>query len=52
MTRKAKKGSKRKRQKAGLNREILSVGFGAINKMISCKIEGKGGIILELIPER
>ena len=48
MTRKAKKGSKRKRQKAGLNREILSVGFGAINKMISCKIEGKGGIILEL----
>lgn len=48
MTRKPKKGSKRKRQKSGLNREILSVGFGAINKMISYKIHEKGGIVIEL----
>lgn len=48
MTRKPKKGSKRKRQKSGLNREILSVGFGAINKMISYKIHGKGGLIIEV----
>lgn len=48
MTRKPKKGSKRKRQKSGLNREILSVGFGTINKQISYKIHGKGGIVLEL----
>lgn len=48
MTRKPKKGSKRKRQKSGLNREILSVGFGAINKMISYKIHQKGGLIIEI----
>jgi len=48
MTRKAKKGSKRKKQKAGLNKSILSVGFGALNKMISYKIEQKGGIVLYL----
>ncbi len=48
MTRKAKKGSKRKRQKAGLNREILSVGFGTINKMVTYKIEQKGGLVLFL----
>jgi len=48
MTRKAKKGSKRKAQKIGLNRSILSVGFGTLNKMISYKIERKGGLILEL----
>lgn len=48
MTRKPKKGSKRKRQKSGLNREILSVGFGAINKMITYKIHGKGGLVIEI----
>lgn len=48
MTRKAKKGSKRKAQKTGLNRSILSVGFGGLNKMISYKIEQKGGIVLTL----
>jgi putative transposase len=48
MTRKAKPGSKRKRQKAGLNKSILSVGFGAINKMVVYKIEQKGGLMLTL----
>jgi putative transposase len=48
MTRKAKKGSKRKRQKAGLNKSILSVGFGTLNKMVAYKIEGKGGLMLML----
>ncbi|MFB2768663.1 zinc ribbon domain-containing protein [Pelatocladus sp. BLCC-F211] len=48
MTRKAKKGSKRKKQKAGLNKSILSVGFGTLNKMIAYKIEQKGGLMLTL----
>ncbi|MBV9386014.1 MAG: transposase [Chroococcidiopsidaceae cyanobacterium CP_BM_ER_R8_30] len=48
MTRKAKKGSKCKKQKAGLNKSILSVGFGAINTMIAYKIEQKGGVTLML----
>ncbi len=48
MTRKAKKESQRKAQKAGLNRSILSVGFGGLNQMISYKIEQKGGIVLTL----
>ena len=48
MTRKAKKGSKRKRQKAGLNKSVLDVGMSALNKMISYKIEAKGGLLLIL----
>lgn len=48
MTRTAKKGSKRKAQKAGLNKSILSVGFGTLNKMITYKIEQKGGMVLQL----
>lgn len=48
MTRKAKKVSKRKKQKAGLNKSILSVGFGTLNKTISDKIEQKGGLVLQL----
>ncbi len=48
MTRKAKKGSKRKKQKAGLNKSMLSVGFGTLNKMIAYKIEAKGGVLLTL----
>ncbi|WP_293115451.1 transposase [Moorena sp. SIO4G3] len=48
MTRKAKKGSKRKKQKAGLNKAILDVGFGTLNKMLTYKIEIKGGIVLQL----
>jgi len=48
MVQKAKPGSKRKKQKAGLNKSILSVGFGSLNKMIAYKIEQKGGLILVL----
>lgn len=48
MTSKAKKGSKRKKQKAGLNKSILSVGFGALNNMLTYKIEEKGGLVLIL----
>ncbi|XWK86825.1 MAG: transposase [Phormidium sp.] len=48
MTRQAKKGSKRKKQKAGLNKSILSVGFGTLNQMIAYKIEQKGGLMLML----
>ncbi|NEO89522.1 MAG: transposase [Moorea sp. SIO3G5] len=48
MTRKAKKRSKRKKQKAGLNKAILDVGFGTLNKMLTYKIELKGGIVLQL----
>ncbi len=43
-----KTGSKRKRQKAGLNKSILDVGFGTLNKMITYKIEAKGGLALFL----
>ena len=52
MTRKAKKGSKRKKQKTGLNKSILSVGFGTLNKMIAYKIEAKGGLLLQLNTKR
>lgn len=48
MTWKAKIGSKRKAQKAGLNKSVLSVGFGTLNKMLTYKIEQKGGIVLQL----
>lgn len=48
MTRKAKKGSKRNKQKAGLNKSILSVGFGTLNKMLTYKIEAKGGLMVML----
>jgi len=47
MTRKAKKGSKRKRQKSGLNRSILSVGFGMIGLMIAYKEREAGGFYIE-----
>lgn len=46
MTRKAKKG-KRKKQKAGLNRSILSVGFGMVGPMFSYKLVEAGGFHLE-----
>ena len=48
MTRKARKGSKRKKQKSGLNKSILSVGFGSLNSQIAYKIEAKGGLLLSL----
>jgi putative transposase len=47
MTRKAKKGSKRKAQKAGLNRSMLEVGFSTITKMLAYKSVEAGGFYLE-----
>ncbi len=44
----SRQGSKRKRQKAGLNKSILDVGFGTLNKMITYKVEAKGGLALFL----
>ncbi len=48
MTRKAKKGSKRKRQKAGLNRSILDVGWGILKGAIKYKLEEGGGVFVEI----
>jgi putative transposase len=47
MTRKAKQGSKRKAQKAGLNRSILEVGFGMIGQMLDYKAREAGGFYVE-----
>ncbi|MDJ0713291.1 MAG: transposase [Prochloraceae cyanobacterium] len=47
MTRKAKKGSKRKRQKTGLNRNILDVGMGMLLSAIKYKVNEAGGFFLE-----
>jgi putative transposase len=46
MTSKAKKG-KRKKQKAGLNRSILEVGFGIIGGLLIYKAAEAGGFYLE-----
>ena len=48
MTRKAKKGSKRKRQKAGLNRSLLDVGIGAFKQKVKYKVEEAGGAYIEV----
>jgi putative transposase len=50
MTRKAKTG-KRKKQKAGLNKSILDVGFGMLRSTIKYKIEQIGGVFIE-VPTR
>jgi putative transposase len=47
MTRKAKPGSKRKRQKAGLNRSMLDVGIGMLKEAIKYKASEAGAIYLE-----
>jgi len=47
MTAKAKKG-KRKRQKTGLNRSILDVGFGMLRSAIKYKVEEAGGFFIEV----
>ena len=47
MTRKASKG-KRKRQKAGLNKSILDVGFGMLKAAIKYKVEEGGGQFIEV----
>jgi putative transposase len=46
MTASAKKG-KRKKQKAGLNRSILEVGFGIIGGLLEYKAAEAGGFYLE-----
>lgn len=47
MSSQAKKG-KRKKQKAGLNKSILDVGFGMLTKAIKYKIEQIGGVFVEV----
>ncbi|MEW6491604.1 MAG: transposase [Cyanobacteriota bacterium] len=47
MTRKAKKG-KRKKQKAGLNKSILDVGFGMLRAAIQYKVVEAGGVFVEV----
>lgn len=46
MTARAKKG-KRKKQKAGLNRSILEVGFGIIGNLLTYKAAVAGGFYVE-----
>lgn len=48
MTRKPKKGSKRKRQKTGRNRSMLDVGMGALRAAIEYKLAEAGGIFVEV----
>ena len=47
MTRKAKKGSKRKKQKTGLNRSILDVGIGMLKQAIKYKAIEAEAVYLE-----
>lgn len=55
MTRKAKKGgapkAKRKKQKAGLNKSILDVGFRMLRSAIEYKVTEAGGVFVE-VPTR
>ena len=51
LTRKAKKGSKRKAQKTGLNRSLLDVGIGNLKSLIKYKVTEAGGIYIE-VPTR
>ncbi len=48
MTRRPKKGSKRKAQKTGLNRSLLDVGMGALRSAIEYKLAEAGGIFIEV----
>jgi putative transposase len=48
MTCKAKKGSKRKAQKTGLNRSMLDVGMGALRSAIEYKLAEAGRIFVEV----
>jgi putative transposase len=48
MTRKAKKGSKRQRQKTGLNRSILDTGWGMLLGMIEYKLAECEGVFVEV----
>ena len=46
MTKKAKKGSKRKRQKAGLNRSLLDVGIGMLKSALAYKLDEADGFLI------
>lgn len=48
MTRKAKKGSKRKAQKTGLNRSMLDVGMGMFRQALEYKLSEAGGLFVEI----
>jgi putative transposase len=48
MTRKAKRGSKRKHQKTGLNRSILDTGWGLLRGMIEYKLAECDGYLVEV----
>ncbi|MDJ0530932.1 MAG: transposase [Xenococcaceae cyanobacterium MO_207.B15] len=48
MTRKAKSGSKRKRQKTGLNRSLLDVGIGNLKSLIKYKVTEAFGFYIEV----
>jgi putative transposase len=51
MTRKAKKGSKRKAQKTGLNRSMLDVGIGNLIKALEYKLTEAGGFLV-MVPTK
>ena len=51
MTRRPKQGSKRKRQKIGLNRNILDVGLGMLTGAIKYKLVEGDGVFVE-VPTR
>ena len=51
LTKKAKKKSKRKKQKTGLNRNLLDVGIGNLKSLVKYKVSEVGGIYFE-IPTR
>ena len=46
MTRKALNGSKRKRQKTGLNRNMLDVGIGMLKSAIDYKLDEANGVLI------
>jgi putative transposase len=48
MTRRAKKGSKRKAQKTGLNRSLLDVGIGSLTSAIEYKLQEAGGFLVKV----
>jgi len=48
MTKKAKKGSKRKAQKTGLNRSLLDVGIGNLTSLIKYKLSECDGVFVEV----
>ena len=46
MTSRAKKGSKQRRQKRGLNRSVLDVGIGMLRDNIAYKLDEAGGVLI------